>query len=208
MHLSGDATGERNLIGGQQRDELAADLRHLVAREVVDDHQAMQAEHLAVDLVHRLACFIEDVVVLAEAKDLLANLVSHCSSPGAPSHLPGTRSLSEQPVGERAPQPTSPAPRALVRWRAPPAPHVAAWPACPPGPRRRRHIPIAACRQDSLACARVAPARAPGSAHHSRGASPSTRATGPRRRTGRRPWCGVASGVRTRCRTRLYTQPE
>src|SRR5450631_12134 len=85
MHLCGDATGERDLVGGQQRDELAADLRHLVAREVVDDHQAMQAEHLAVDLVHGLACFVEDVVVLAEAKDLLANLVSHCSAPGAPS---------------------------------------------------------------------------------------------------------------------------
>ena len=54
MHLGGDATRERDVVGRQQRDELPADPSNLVARQVVDEHQTLQAEHLAVDLHTRV----------------------------------------------------------------------------------------------------------------------------------------------------------
>src|ERR1022692_2143128 len=102
MHLGADPARERDVVGRQQRDELPAHLSHLVSGQVVDDHQTVQAEDLAIDLQNRLTRLVEDVVVLAEAKDLLANLIFHCLPPvGLPSPTAFARSLSEHQVAAK-----------------------------------------------------------------------------------------------------------
>ena len=88
----------------RKRDELAAHARNLGAGEVVDQHQSMNAEDLAVDLEDGLPGLVEDVVVLAEPEEFLANLVAHrvTSSWGSPSLT--VRPKSSRAVGKRRPR--------------------------------------------------------------------------------------------------------
>src|SRR5579884_285803 len=90
-----------DLVGRGERQQLALHPGHLVAGLIPNDEQVTQRKHLAVDRVDRLLVFIEDIGVLAEAEQLLADDVFH----GTPSFLiaysaNGVGAESRSPMGD------------------------------------------------------------------------------------------------------------